>query len=54
MKQTIEIDKETAQAIDAARGKMSRDEYIDALLKKHRGVLLPHPPKPAINTELEK
>jgi hypothetical protein len=55
MKQTITIDKETAQAIDAVRGALSRDEYIDILLKKHKGVTLSHPPsEPAINTELEK
>ena len=54
MKQTIEIDNETAQAIDAVRGNLSRDEYIERLLKKHRGVTFPHPPEPVINTDLEK
>ena len=54
MKKTIEIDKETAQAIDDARGNLSRDEYVEKLLKKHKGVTLPHTLEPTTETELEK
>jgi hypothetical protein len=54
MKQIIEIDKETAQAIDDARGNLSRDEYIENLLKKHKGVTLPHTLESTPETELQK
>jgi hypothetical protein len=54
MKQTIEIDKETAKAIDDARGNLSRDEYIENLLKKHKGVTFPHTLESTTETDLEK
>ena len=44
MKKTIQLDEETAQLIDEARGNLSRSEYIDRLLKKHQGVTLAHTP----------
>ena len=53
MKKTIEIDEETAKAIDAVRGNLSRDQYIDNLLKKHKGVTHSHPPESGIKNESE-
>ena len=54
MNETIEIDEDTASLIDELRGDLSRDEYIDMLLKKHKGVTHSHPPESEIDSSLEK
>ena len=54
MKQTIEIDGELARIIDEERGDLSRDEYIDKLLKINKGVTHSHTPESTTETELEK
>ena len=54
MKTTIEIDAELATLIDEERGNLSRDEYIDKLLKINKGVTLFHTPESTTETEGEK
>jgi len=54
MKETIKITEELALIIDAERGDLSRDEYIDTLLKKHQGVTYSRPPKSSVETEPNK
>jgi hypothetical protein len=40
----VEMDAQTIEAIDAARGALSRSEYLDRLLKRHQGVTQHHTP----------
>jgi hypothetical protein len=54
MNKTIEITEELAQIIDAERGALSRDEYIDNLLKFHKGVTYSHQPESVAETDPEK
>lgn len=44
MRRKIELSPEAIKDIDAVRGKLSRSEYLDKLLKKYMGVLLSHTP----------
>jgi hypothetical protein len=44
MRRKIELSAEAIKEIDAARGNVSRSEYVDRLLQKYQGVLLPHTP----------
>lgn len=43
-RQKVKLSAEAIQAIDAERGKLSRAEYLDRLLKKYQGVTLAHTP----------
>ena len=54
MNEIIEIDEDFASLIDELRGDLSRDEYIDMLLKKHQGVTHSHPPESENETHPEK
>jgi hypothetical protein len=54
MRKTIQIDEETALLIDAERGDLSRDDYIDKLLKSYQGVTQCQPPEPVIENGLDK
>jgi hypothetical protein len=44
MRREIELSPQAIKDIDAVRGQLSREQYLDRLLKKYKGVLLPHTP----------
>ena len=54
MKKTIEIDDDLALMIDEERGDLSRDEYIDKLLKAYKGVTQSRTPDSVIENGPDK
>ena len=43
-RQKVKLSAEAIEAIDAERGRLSRSEYVDRLLKKYQGVTRYHTP----------